>query len=411
MAIALCDCNSFYCSCESMFRPDLRGRPIIVLSNNDGCVVSRSPEAKALGIAMGVPLFQIQQLVNKHRVAVFSSNYSLYGDMSRRVMEVLGQFSDQVEIYSIDEAFLFLPDEEDATAFSQSVRQRVKQWTGIPVSVGVGKTKVLAKVANKLAKKIGSFIITPDHPVLETVEVGDVWGIGAASARKLIGHGILNAAQLRDADDDWILKNLTVVGLKLVRELRGESCLSLELIHEPKKGMCVSRSFGQSITSLEGMKEAISTHTARMGEKLRNQNSLACVLQVFFHTNPFVQEPQCHRSAICRLPVPSSATAEMIRVATECVERTFKEGYRYKKCGVIVPEIVDDSARQQNLFYRPDWVRDDRVSAAMDKINRQFGTRSIQFGAEGLRPKWAARFDRRSPRYTTLWDELLRVRS
>lgn len=208
------------------------------------------------------------------------------------------------------------------------------------------------------------------------------------------------------------MKELTVVGLKLVRELRGESCLSLELIQEPKKGMCVSRSFGQSITTLAEMKQAISTHTARMGEKLRNQNSLACVLQVFFHTNPFSKgDPQCHRSAICRLPVPSSATTELIGVATECVERTFKEGYRYKKAGVIVPEIVDDGARQQNLFYRPDWVRDDRVSEAMDKINREFGARSIQFGAEGLRPKWAARFDRRSPRYTTLWDELLKVRS
>lgn len=178
MAIALVDCNSFYCSAEAVFRPDLRGRPVVVLSNNDGCVVSRNPEAKALDIAMGIPLFQIQHIVKKHRVAVFSSNYALYGDMSRRVMEVLGQFSDQVEIYSIDEAFLSLPDQDDAMVFSQSVRQRVKQWTGIPVSVGVGKTKVLAKVANRLAKKVGTFIITPDHPVLETVEVGDVWGIG-----------------------------------------------------------------------------------------------------------------------------------------------------------------------------------------------------------------------------------------
>lgn len=412
MAIALCDCNSFYCSAEAVFRPDLRGRPVVVLSNNDGCVVSRNPEAKALGIAMGVPLFQIQHVVKKHRVAVFSSNYTLYGDMSRRVMEVLGQFSEQIEVYSIDEAFLSLPDEDDAMAFSQSVRQRVMQWTGIPVSVGVGKTKVLAKVANRLAKKVGSFIITPDHPVLETVEVGDVWGIGAASANKLIRKGIYNAAQLRDADDKWVMKELTVVGLKLVRELRGESCLSLELIHEPKKGMCVSRSFGQSITTLEEMKQAIATHTARMGEKLRNQNSLASVVQVFFHTNPFAKDdPQCHRSAICRLPVPSSATAELIRCTTEAVERTFREGYRYKKAGIIVPEIVNDDARQQNLFVRPDWARDDRVSQAMDKINRQFGARSIQSAAEGLQPKWAARFDRRSPRYTTRWDELVEVRA
>lgn len=411
MAIALVDCNSFYCSAEAVFRPDLKGRPIVVLSNNDGCCVSRNNEAKAIGIPMGEPLFKIQHLVRKHKIAVFSSNYTLYGDMSRRVMEVLGQFSDQVEVYSIDEAFLSLPDGDDATAFSQSVRQRVKQWTGIPVSVGIGPTKTLAKVANKQAKKSGSFIITPDDPVLETIGVGDVWGIGQASAGKLNKRGIYNAAQLRDADDRWVMKELTVVGLKLVRELRGENCLELELIREPKKGMCVSRSFGKYVTSLNELKESVATYAARMGEKLRSQNSLACGLQVFFHTNPFATGPQCYRSAFCRPPVPSSATAELIRCAVAGVERAFKDGYRYNKAGIIVPEIVNDDARQQSLFERPNWERDDRLSAVMDRINQEFGSRSIQFGAEGIKPKWSARFDRRSPRYTTRWDELAEARA
>ena len=410
MAIALVDCNSFYCSCEAVFRPDLRGRAVVVLSNNDGCVVARNNEAKAIGIPMGEPLFKIQHLVRKHKIAVFSSNYTLYGDMSRRVMEVIGQFSPEVEIYSIDECFLTLPD-EDAFAVSQNVRQTVKQWTGIPVSVGIGPTKTLAKVANRLAKKSGVYHIRPDDSVLESIAVGDVWGIGSASAQKLKRKGIQNAAQLRDADDRWIMKELTVVGLKLVREFRGESCLSLELIREPKKGMCVSRSFGNPITTIEEMKQAVATHTARMGEKLRKQHSLAGVLQVFFHTNPFSQAPQCYRSAVCRPSVPSSATAELIRCATDAVERTFREGFRYKKAGVIVAEIVNDDARQQNLFARPDWIRDDRVSSAMDRINHAFGARSIQFASEGLQPKWATRFDHRSPQYTTQWDELLEART
>ncbi len=417
MAVALVDCNSFYASCEQVFRPDLQGKPVVVLSNNDGCVVARSAEAKAAGIEMGVPLFQIKDLIRKKRVAVFSSNYTLYGDMSRRVMDVLGQFSSQVEVYSIDESFLALSQDQadNAVSFGQSIKQTVKQWTGIPVSVGIAATKTLAKLANRLAKKqssaTGCYVLTPDDSILERVQVEDVWGIGAASARKLKEHGIHNAAQFRDADDRWILKQLTVVGLKLVHELRGDPCLSLDLVSEPKKGMCVSRSFGKSITTLAKMQQAVATFASRIAEKLRRQHSLACVLQVFFHTNPFSSDSKSYRTAVARPTVPSSATAELIRCVSEAVERSYRDGFRYKKAGVLVTEIVSDTARQQNLFERPDWSRDDRVSAVLDKINHQFGRRTIQFAAEGLQPEWATRFDHLSPRYTTCWDELLEVRA
>ena len=408
--VAHVDCNSFYASCEQVFRPDLLDKPVIVLSNNDGCVVARSAEAKALGIEMGVPLFEIKRLVSKHRVAVFSSNYTLYGDMSRRVMHILDRFSPEVENYSIDESFLTLPDCEPFE-FAANIKKTVKQWTGIPVSVGASSTKTLAKLANRLAKKqtSGVRVLTPDDPILENLDVADVWGIGSASAKKLHHANIKTVAALRDADDRWVLKTLSVVGLKLVHELRGIACLPLEMVREPKKGMCVSRSFSHPITTLDELKQAVATFAAKIGEKLRSQNSLAAVVSVFINTNQFNNDPQYHRSGAVRLLVPSAAGNELIHWTTALVEKLFREGYRYKKAGVIVSEIVSDSARQQNLFYKPDTVRDDRVSSVMDKINHEFGRRTVQFAAEGIKTPWAARSDSRSPRYTTRWDELLEV--
>jgi len=409
--VALVDCNSFYASCEQVFRPDLIGKPIVVLSNNDGCVVARSAEAKALGIPMGVPLFQIKDVIAKNRVAVFSSNYTLYGDMSNRVVQVLSQFSPDLENYSIVESFLMLP-ECDPIQFGATIKKTVKQWTGIPVSVGIAKTKTLAKLANRLAKKqpTGVCILESHNPIMETIDVGEVWGIGPASSRKLHAANIKTVAALRDADDEWILKALSIVGLKLVFELRGDSCLRLEMIREPKKGMCVSRSFGTPISTVEELKEAVATFAVRLGEKLRSQNSLASVISVFINTNYFSDQPQCHRHLSFKLPVPSAAGNELIHWATTVVERLFCDGYRFKKAGVLVTEIVSDSARQQNLFYKPNTTRDDKVSSVMDAINREFGRRSVKFAAEGLNTPWATRFDSRSPRYTTNWDELLEVR-
>ncbi len=408
--VALVDCNSFYASCEQVFRPDLIGKPVIVLSNNDGCVVARSAEAKAIGIAMGVPLFQVKHLVAKYKVSVFSSNYTLYGDMSHRVIQVLEQFSPELENYSIDESFLMLPD-CDPVVFGATIKKTVKQWTGIPVSVGVAKTKTLAKLANRLAKKqsSGVSLLESDDPVLQNIEVSDVWGIGTASARKLHSANIKTVAALRDADDVWVLKTLSVVGLKMVYELRGIPCLALEMVREPKKGMCVSRSFGSPITKLDELKEAVATFAVRIGEKLRSQHSLASRMSVFLNTNCFANEPQCNRHAAFRLPVPSAAGSELIHCTGVIAEKLFCEGYRFKKAGVLVTEIVSDSARQQNLFYKPDTVRDGQVSSVMDRINREFGRRTVQYAAEGLTAPWSARFDSRSPRYTTNWDELMEV--
>ena len=408
--LALVDCNSFYASCEQVFRPDLIGKPVIVLSNNDGCVVARSAEAKALGIPMGVPLFQIKQLVAKQKVAVFSSNYALYGDMSQRVVQVLERFSPELENYSIDESFLIVP-ESDPVTWGAVVKRIVKQWTGIPVSVGIAKTKTLAKLANHLAKKEpgGVRVLQPDDPILHQIDVGEVWGIGPASAKKLHAAGIDTVAALRDADDDWILKTLTMVGLKLVRELRGISCLSLELVREPKKGMCVSRSFGSPVETVDALKEAVATFAARIGEKLRSQHSLASVISVFINTNYFRDEPQWHRHRSFRLQVPTAAGNELIHWTTMIAEQLFCQGYRFKKAGVLVTEIVSDTARQQNLFYQPNSTRDEQVSALMDRINRDFGRKTIQYAAEGVKAPWAPRFDSRSPRYTTSWDELLEV--
>ncbi len=409
--LALVDCNSFYCSCEQVFRPDLNGRPVVVLSNNDGCIIARNAEAKELGIEMGEPLFQIRDKLAKERVAIFSSNYTLYGDMSRRVMEVLGQFSPDVEIYSIDESFLRLPDPaSDPLEVGNRIRHLVKKWTGIPVSVGIAPTKTLAKLANRIAKKRresqGVHRLGTHDAILDSTDVADVWGIGNASARKLKNAGIFTVAKLRDAEDAWVLKQLSIVGLKLVHELRGDSCLPLTMVSDPKKGICVSRSFGRPITTLTEMKQAVALFTSRSAEKLRRQHSLAVAMGVFFETNRFNDDPQCQRFGSFSLPVPSSATTELVRLTAVATEQLFRDGFRYKKAGVLVHEIVSDAARQTNLFYRPDTARDDRVSAVMDRINREFGRQTIHTAAEGIHPEWSTRFEFRSPRYTTRWDEL-----
>ena len=414
-AIALVDCNSFYASCETAFRPDLRGKPVIVLSNNDGCVVARSAEAKAIGIEMGAPVFQIQPLVRRHRVAVFSSNYTLYGDMSRRVITVLDQFSPEVENYSIDESFVVVPSGNNPGEFALRIKATVGKWTGIPVSVGVAPTKTLAKLANRLAKDtergVRELLSETERDVaLAAVPVQNVWGICSASARKLLAAGIATAKQLTDADDHWILKQLSIVGLKLVHELRGEPCLDIELLRPRKKEICVSRSFGEMVETVEDLKQAVAHFVSRLGEKLRSQKSLAKVLHVFFFTNTFREnDSQCHRAGIVQLPVPTSATNELLRFTMLGVERLWVSGYRFKKAGVIAVDVIDAGQRQGNLYYRPPTVRDDRLSAAVDRINHEFGRSSIQFAAEGIVPRWAARVDQRSPRYTTRWDELPEV--
>lgn len=417
---ALVDCNNFYASCERVFNPKLAGQPAIVLSNNDGCVVARSNEAKALGIAMGVPAFQIRHLIRKHDVQVFSSNYALYGDLSQRVMETLQQFSPEVEVYSIDEAFLNLSGFTtiNLTDYGRRIRATVKQWTGIPVSVGIAETKTLAKIANHVAKRtegtdgVFDFTAWPDRDsVLARVLVEEVWGIGPNSARLLTRYGITTALGLRDADDHWIQKQMGVVGLRTVHELRGISCLPLEQCPPPKQGITCSRSFGRPVTTLAEMREAVAAYTARAAEKLRGEQLAASALTVFLTTNPFTDEPQYSNALALRLPVATDATPELLRVALQGIETIFREGFRYNKAGVMLLELVPVSQVQTNLFDHADRERSKRLMKAMDSLNAREGADTVRFAASGFTQRWRTRFARRSPAYTTNWNDLVRARA
>jgi DNA polymerase V len=414
--VALVDCNNFYVSCERVFDPALDGKPVIVLSNNDGCVVARSEEAKALGIAMGIPAFQIRHLIRTHDVQVFSSNYALYGDMSRRVMDTLAQFSPNVEVYSIDEAFLSLSGftSRNLTEYGRTIRATVKRWTGIPVSVGIAGTKTLAKVAGRVAKRspdaagIFDLMACQDlDALLARTTVDDIWGIGTNWARLLKQHGITTALSLKEADVHWVRGTMGVVGERLVRELRGVSCLPLEDCPPPKQGITVSRSFGLPITALSEMRQAVATYTARAAEKLRAEGLAVTVLTVFLTTNPFKKdEPQYSNAVTITLPVTTDATPELLRYALRSIERIYREGYRYNKAGVMLTALVPASQHQLDLFEDRDRARSSRLMRVLDRLNTEMGAGTLRYAAEGYVKRWRTRFERRSPAYTNNWRDL-----
>jgi DNA polymerase V len=412
---ALVDCNTFYASCERVFQPKLAGQPIVVLSNNDGCVVARSNEAKALGIAMGVPEFQIRPMLRARRVHVFSSNYTLYGDLSQRVMETLEQFSPDLEIYSIDEAFLRLSGftSRNLTEYGRTIRTTVKRWTGIPVSVGIAETKTLAKLANRIAKRtpdtdgVFDLLACPDRDtLLGRVAVEDVWGIGPNYARLLKQQGITTALQLREADEHWIRRHMGVVGMRVVAELRGHSCLDLEACPAPKQGITCSRTFGRSVFTLEEMEEAVSTYVSRAAEKLRREGLAATVLTVFIMTNAFTNEPQYRNSVTCSLPVGTDTTSELIRAALRGLRTIYRDGYRYKKAGVMCTALMPARQVQPDLFDRQNRPQSKRLMAALDAINDRWGAGTLQYAASGLSKPWKTQCHHRSPAYTTNWHEL-----
>ncbi|NOS82790.1 MAG: Y-family DNA polymerase [Nitrospira sp.] len=412
---ALVDCNNFYASCERVFHPRLAGQPIVVLSNNDGCVVARSNEAKALGIGMGVPEFQIRPLLRAHHVHVFSSNYTLYGDLSQRVMETLEQFSPDLEIYSIDEAFLSVAgfERRNLTDYGRAIRRTVKQWTGLPVSVGIAETKTLAKIANRVAKQtpdtdgVFDLLACPDRDtLLGKVAVDEVWGIGPSYARLLTQHGITTALQLRDADEHWIRRHMGIVGVRLVAELRGHSCLELEACPPPKQGITCSRSFGRSVRTLAEMEEAVSSYISRAAEKLRGEGLAATVLTVFVMTNAFTNEPRYRNSVTCSLSVGTDTTSELIRAALRGLRTIYRDGYRYKKAGVMFTALVPASQVQPDLFDQQDRPRSTRLMTALDAINDRWGAGTLQYAASGLTKAWKTQCHRRSPAYTTNWAEL-----
>ncbi|HEX6624050.1 MAG TPA: Y-family DNA polymerase [Pyrinomonadaceae bacterium] len=413
---ALVDCNNFYVSCERVFDPRLIGRPVVVLSNNDGCVVARSNEAKALGIRMGVPLFRIQDLVDYHKVAVLSSNYALYGDMSSRVMAVLHDLAPVVEVYSIDEAFLLLDlPQAWLQEFARRARERVYRWTGIPVSVGVAPTKTLAKVAGERAKKSpdGVCDLTDREradEVLASLPVGDVWGVGRQYAKLLRSRGIETAKQLRDSDERWARKAMTVVGARIVHELRGTSCLALEAAPPAKKSVTCSRSFGQPVETPGELKEAVAYYTQSAAERLRRHRLAAGAVTVFVSTNRFSKsEPQYSNSATVEVAFPTDSTQELLAVTLRAAEKMFREGFRFKKAGVILSALVPSSPMTARMYGDALWQKSRRLMGAIDEINRKFGKDSIRFAAGGMRRVWKTKAERESPRYTTCWSDVLAV--
>lgn len=415
---ALTDCNNFYASCERVFNPKWIGKPIVVLSNNDGCVIARSNEAKALGIPMGAPFFQYRDLMRAHDVIVCSSNYTLYGDMSARVMRTLREFSPDMQIYSIDEAFLGLP-EKGSYDYGMKIRSTVLQWTGIPVSIGIAATKTLAKVANKHAKKNpqsgGVYVLDNQKSIdeiLDTLPLTEIWGIGRRLALRLNRKGIITAKDFRDADDALIKKSISVVGLRTAMELRGISCLPLDEVPPPKKSVTCSRAFGKPIDALPELQEAIASYAARAAEKIREQESLATSLLVFVELHPFVQDGTGHFHVRVSLPEPTDYTPHLIYYAKAAVSELFQEGNRYRKAGIILDDLVPGQCYQGDLF-APQTIDKDkqrRIMRLVDTLNESYGYTIIQTAAEGVSNGWRMKQHFRSSKFTTDWDGLLKIK-
>ena len=393
--IALVDCNSFYVSCERLFNPKIRKKPVVVLSNNDGCIVSRSNEAKALGIKMGEPYFKAKDIIVKNNVQVFSSNYSLYGDLSRRVMRTLKRFNSDIEIYSIDEAFIDLsnfPDNE-IEKVAQEIRSTVLQWTGIPTSIGVAKTKTLSKVANHIAKKkqsgITSFIgVENIDPLLEKVDINDVWGVGRQLTKFYHKNGIYNAKQLKNKSNTWIKKSSNVLGSRTAMELRGISCIDLEKTKSKRKSCVVSRSFGQRVEKYQELKEAVASYCLNASEKIRSESLITKSITVFIRTSPFQSRFGYYsNSKTIDFPIATSDSIEIVKTALTALESIFKNGYRYQKAGVLLSGL-SEATNNKNLFSTE---KDEKIKCLMksiDNTNYRYGRSSVSLASAGVQKRW-----------------------
>lgn len=415
---ALVDCNNFYVSCERVFQPALEGVPVVVLSNNDGCAISRSNEAKALGIEMGAPEFQIRDLLKKHRVRVLSSNYTLYGDMSHRVMTTLRELSPAVEVYSIDESFIDLTGVKGREEFASNLRSTIGHRTGIPVAIGIAPTKTLAKLANRRGKKDAAADGVLDlsdaahaAAALAGSKTTDIWGISTRFSRRLLTQGIETGLQFRDAPIQLIRQLMGIVGVRLAYELRGESCMPMESTPRPRKNIISSRSFGRPITTREEIEEAVAYHVGIGAQKLRAQGSVAGMLSVFFHTSPFrTDQPQHAPCSHHRLAVATADTAELLSYALRGVTASFRKGFSYVKAGAMFNDFSNAAASQATLFDGIDRERSGRVMLLIDQLNAEHGADTIHMAAQGFRRQWKTKASRISPAYTTRWDELPRVR-
>ncbi len=396
--IALIDCNSFYVSCERLFNPKIRKKPVVVLSNNDGCIISRSNEAKALGIKMGEPYFKEKEVIVKNNVQVFSSNYSLYGDISRRVMRTLKRFNSEIEVYSIDEAFLDLSNFSDYEVenVGREIRSIVLKWTGIPTSIGIGKTKTLSKIANHIAKKKQSGVVSLINienidPILEKVEINDVWGVGKQLTKFYHKNGIYNAKQLKNKSNTWIKKNSNVLSSRTAMELRGISCINLETTASKRKSCVVSRSFGQRVENFQELREAIANYSLNASEKIRSESLVAKSITVFVRTSPFQNRYGFYsNSKTIDFPMATNNSIEIVKSALNALESIFKNGYRYQKAGVMLSHL-SETINNKNLFYSE---RDEKINNLMksiDNTNYKYGRSTLSLASAGIRKKWNTR--------------------
>ena len=418
-SIALVDCNSFYASCERIFNPKLLGKPIVVLSNNDGCIITRSNEAKQLGIKMGEPYFKAKKIIEENNVKVFSSNYSLYGDISQRVMEILLGFSPDVEIYSIDEAFLSFKGFKnyELSKYCKYIKKTINQWVGIPVSIGIGSTKTLSKIANHLAKKNDQYegvcVLKEKKLVdeaLNKTEIGEVWGIGKRISKFLRKHNVYTAKQFACLNRNWVRKNIGLFGEKTQLELQGVSCLDVDLTTTSKKSCCVSRSFSRPIEKVEELKESIANYGSRVAEKIREESLIAQSMSVFVLTNYFnKREKQYSNSVKLQLDYPTNNSMLIVKKAVEGIDRIFRQGYRYKKAGIILYELHNSSSVKGLLDY--DRSRSESLMKSLDEINYRYGNSTLKIAAEGIQKDWRMQRKKISPCYTTRFNEIMVVKS
>ncbi len=413
--IALVDCNSFYVSCERLFNPKILKKPVVVLSNNDGCVISRSKEAKSLGIKMGEPYFKVKDLVKKNKVEVYSSNYALYGDISRRVMKVLKTFSPKVEIYSIDEAFIDLSfiDEKGIEEYGREIKSRVLKWTGIPTSVGIARTKTLSKVANHIAKKQIAGVIYLNENIDETLKkfpIEDVWGVGKQLSKFYYKNNIKNAYDLKEVSNTWVKKGTNVLGAKTAMELRGVPCIDLQIDQEKRKNCCVSRSFGRKVKKLEELEESVITHCLNAAEKIRADDQVAKTITVFIRTSPFDKNKKYYsNSKTIDLALPTSNSIELIKNAVRTLKDVYKYGYSYQKAGIVLSGLKNTNQNDQNLLTPLLENKTKKLMKAIDLTNTKYGRHAISIAQAGLTKGWKMRREHSSKIDTASFDSLPKV--
>jgi DNA polymerase V len=416
-SIALIDVNNFYASCEAVFNPKLEGKAVVVLSNNDGCVIARNAVTKALGIPMGAPWFKLKDLAKQHKIIALSSNYALYADMSNRVMSIISQYSPSQEVYSIDESFLDLTGiNKNLIDYSQDMRGKIKLWTGLPVCVGVGASKTLAKLANHIAKKrpeyngvcnLNQFQPYQLNKLLSEIAIGEVWGIGRKLVPRLNEYGINTVLDLKASDPEYMRQQFSVVMEKTIRELNGQPCMELEEVSPAKQQILSSRSFGSPVTDLASLSESVSLYISRAAEKLRKQKSYAGAISVYIRTSPFSEEPKYSNTKTISLPSPTDDTMQLVSVGLWILKGIYKSGYKYQKAGVMLSNIVPAEGQQIDLFgFKPSVSKSDKLMSVMDEINRKMGKQTLRLASQGYKQPWAMKQEMKSQGFTTKWSEL-----